>query len=263
MLIRAIAKTLVLPPAVSLVLAAISVVIWRRFPRLARGSLILSILSLWVFSLPITSALLMGQLEQYPPLVRSAWSSSADSALVILGGGRRVSAMEYGGEDTVNTRTLERLRYGAHLQRQTQLPLLVSGGRVFGDEAVSEAQLMARVLRSEFGVPVRWLEVNSRTTAENALYTAELLQAEGIDSIVLVTHAWHMPRAVWAYEKAGLSVTPAPMGQGKGQGSSLQQWIPSAPAMLNSYYALHELLGSWAYGLGIGAAISSATLDSN
>tara|TARA_B100000446_G_scaffold90034_1_gene84715 strand:- start:3041 stop:3835 length:795 start_codon:yes stop_codon:yes gene_type:complete len=263
LLIRAIAKTLVLPPAISLLFAVVAFVVWRRFPRLARGSLLLSIASLWLFSLPVTSSLLMSYLEhQHAPWSENAMPSSANVALVVLGGGRRLSAVEYGGEDSVNARTLQRLRYGAYLQKQTQLPLLVSGGRVFGDESISEAQLMARVLRNEFGVPVRWLEVNSRTTAENASYTAELLRAEGIESIVLVTHAWHMPRAVWVFEQTGLSVTPAPMGQGKGKRFSLRQWVPSAVAMLNSYYALHEMLGDWAYRIGVGGAAPHPTLGS-
>ncbi len=264
MLIRAIAKTLVLPPAVSLLFAVVALIVWRRFPRLARASLLLSIVSLWVFSLPVTSSLLMGYLEhQYVPWSESAMPPSSNVALVVLGGGRRLSAVEYGGEDSVNARTLQRLRYSAYLQKQTQLPLLVSGGRVFGDESISEAQLMARVLRNEFGVPVRWLEVNSRTTAENASYTAELLRAEGIESIVLVTHAWHMPRAVGVFEQTGLNVVPAPMGQGKGKRSSLRQWIPSAMAMLSSYYALHELLGGWAYRMGVGVAAPQLAVSSN
>lgn len=247
MIIRAALKTLVLPPAASLILAIAALLIWRRWPKLARVSLVLSIASLWILSLPVTGLALMHGLEsQYSP-VNTAQLDKDTRAIVILGGGRRVSAAEY-GVDSVNARTLERLRYGAELHRETQLPILVTGGRVYGDEAVSEAQLMARVLRDEFGVPVRWLEVNSRTTAENAVFTAKLLEQQKINSVLLVTHAWHMPRAAWAFERVGLTVTAGPMAYSSGSAPTRwTAWLPSAQALLRSHYALHEILGGWVY----------------
>ncbi|MGH1370554.1 MAG: YdcF family protein [Cellvibrionaceae bacterium] len=251
MILRALLKTLVLPPAASLFLALFAFLVWWRWPRLARASLMFSIISLWVLSLPITGALLMGSLEsRYPPLasdLQSEQIATRAGVIVVLGGGRRVAAGEY-GEDTVSSPTLERLRFAAQIHRATELPILVTGGRVLGHESVSEAQLMARVLRDEFGVPVRWLEVNSRTTAENAVLSAALLERQDINSALLVTHAWHMPRSVWAFEQVGLKVIPAPMGFSIGGSSQWwMAWLPSAHALLRVHYALHEILGAWAY----------------
>lgn len=246
MIVRAFIKTLVLPPAASLLLALLSLFIWRRWPKVARSCLALSLLSLWLLSTPLISYVLRDHLERdYQPLNLEAVPSGI-SAVVILGGGRRPDAQEYGA-DTVNPRTLARLRFGAEIHRRTQLPLLLTGGRVYGDEAVAEAQLMARVLRDEFQVPVQWLEVNSRTTAENAYLSAKLLRQQDIDSILLVTHAWHMPRAVWVFEQAGLKVVPAPMGYRSAFKFQSTSFLPSAEALLSSHYALHEILGGWVY----------------
>jgi uncharacterized SAM-binding protein YcdF (DUF218 family) len=68
---------------------------------------------------------------------------------------------------------------------------------------------MAEVLNNEFNQVVRWKEQNSRNTAENALYTKEILSQENITHIILVTHAFHMHRAVEQFKQQGLQVMPA------------------------------------------------------
>lgn len=82
-------------------------------------------------------------------------------AIVILGGGVRRHAPEFGGE-TLGRLTLERVRYGARVARETRLPLLVTGGALFGGS--TEAALMKRALEEEFNVAVRWTEERSRDT---------------------------------------------------------------------------------------------------
>ena len=166
------------------------------------------------------------------------------AAIVVLAGGRNANAPEYGGE-TVASASLVRLRYGARLQRETGLPLLVSGGRVYAVEPASEAALIKDVLENELKVPVRWLEERSRNTAENASYTAELLRGEGIAAVLLVTDAAHMPRAAEAFEKQGVVVYAAPTGRRAGHRTSttVLDWLPSSGALDRSRMALHELLG--------------------
>jgi uncharacterized SAM-binding protein YcdF (DUF218 family) len=105
---------------------------------------------------------------------------------------------------------LERVRYGARLARLTGLPVLVTGGSVYGGE--TEAKLMREVLELELGVPVQWAESRSRTTHENAKYSADILRAAGIDRIVVVAHGVDMARARAEFEDFGLKVTPAPTG---------------------------------------------------
>jgi len=92
-------------------------------------------------------------------------------------------------------------------------------------------------------VPVRWLEGRSSSTAENARYTAEMLGGDGIGHVALVSQAWHLPRAVAEFERAGLSVTPAPTEFASAPPPGLPSMIPRAYHLHQSTRALHEWLG--------------------
>jgi uncharacterized SAM-binding protein YcdF (DUF218 family) len=156
---------------------------------------------------------------------------------VILGGGSYF-APEYGG-DTVGIATLERLRYGARLARESRLPLLVTGGAPTGGRP--EGELMRDTLEQDFGVKVRWVETASRDTTENASLSAPLLKAAGISRIALVSNGWHLPRAIPLFAKQGLEVTPAPMAFISGESSLPTALLPGGLGA--SREALHEYLG--------------------
>jgi len=235
--------TFLLPPGIVIVLGLIGLLVLPRW-RLAAGVLVGSgMCALYVLSLPATGMALLHRLESgFPalPTPDAALRARAD-AIVVLGGGREVEAPEYGG-DTVGAATLERLRYAARLHRATGLPVLVSGGSPFG-ELVAEAELMQRVLLEDFRVPVRWVERRARTTFENAVYARAMLEAAGIRRVYLVTHAWHMPRAAWAFERAGLQIQAAPVGFGRGEASgTVLDWLPSARGLALTSRALRERL---------------------
>lgn len=136
-------------------------------------------------------------------------------AIVILGGGRRRGAIdlpEYCNTD-VSKETMERLRVGAKLAKQTNLPVLLTGSApdATSTSDLSEAAVMAMVLQEEFGIRPKWLEEQSNTSADNAKLSAEILKREGIDRIYLVTHYWHMPRAQRAFEKQAIKVMLIPL----------------------------------------------------
>ena len=122
--------------------------------------------------MPVIADLLLQFVDTSAPFDARRGAQDAQ-AVVILGGGVRRDAPEYGG-DTLATLTLERVRYGARVARLTGLPVLVSGGSVLGGEP--EAKLMAASLEREFGVPVRWVETRSRTTHENAVLSARIAE---------------------------------------------------------------------------------------
>ncbi len=103
------------------------------------------------------------------------------------------------------------MRLAARLAKESGLPILTSGGLHF-DQPPSEASIMAQSLQDDFAVAVRWQEGLSRTTWENATMSAAILQPQGIKRVVLVTQAWHMPRARWSFEQAGFTVVGAPVG---------------------------------------------------
>src|SRR5262249_14289556 len=117
-------------------------------------------------------------------------------AIVVLGGGMDARPSEYASPDLGNA-SLKRLRYAVWLGRQTNIPRAARGGTGWATTAPvpAEATRMAEVARDEFGVPLRWVEAESRDTHENAIDTLALLQPAGVRAIVLVTHGSHMPRA--------------------------------------------------------------------
>ena len=156
---------------------------------------------------------------------------------------------EFGTRENVSQRSVHRLRYAALLARQCHIGVTVSGGRVFRNQRKAEARLMAEVLQKEFNVTVVWRENQSRNTAENAEYTAALLQQNGVEHALLVTSAYHMPRAIYAFSHYGIGITPAPtafIGRSKGP---VLKWLPSAAALAQSQLALHEYLGLLVYKL--------------
>lgn len=167
---------------------------------------------------------------------------------MVLGGGRN-GGREYAAP-TSGRWTLARLRHGARLYRATGLPILVTAGDP-GAIGVSGAQLMRQTLERDFRVPVRWVEADSRTTLENARFSARLLHQAGIRRVLLVTQAWHMPRSVRVFERAGLEVIAAPTDYSEAGPleRGLYALLPAAGALEDTRRALHEWVGMLWYRL--------------
>ena len=170
-------------------------------------------------------------------------------AIVVLGGGMQRSSPEYGSPQ-LSANSLQRVRYGAWLGRQSGLPLAFSGGVGHGaDPGPSEAEIAARIAEREFGRPLKWTETQSRDTNENAMRTLPMLKEQGIERVVLVTHGNHMRRAAAAFERASerlsvpMQITPAPMGGEGAHRLDLGDWLPSRSGYEAVCIALHEWLG--------------------
>ncbi len=188
-------------------------------------------------------------MQTFPALTPAEIRDAPAQAIVVLSAERYRNAPEY-GVDTVGNHTLVRIRYAAFLHRETGLPVLVSGGHVFDREGDSLARVMADSLLQDFGIDSVWLEDQSRNTAENASLSHALLQEKGVETVFLVTHAIHMPRAVAAFERSGLEVIPAPTRFHRfHEGSQALLLLPNAGAVVDSYMALHELVGRLWYAL--------------
>lgn len=228
-----------LPPLSFLLLALFGFLLWRSRPRLARGLVMLSGVLLWLASTPYLAEGMLRWLEG--PLVALDSRKVSAEAIVVLGAGQYFGAPEY-GENTVSRMGLERLRYGARLQRETGLPLLVTGGSPSG-HYLSEGARMKTVLEQDFNVPVRWVEGESRNTMENASLSHAMLKPFGVRRIYLVTHAWHMPRSVEAFRRAGFDVVPAPTGFSTRYQTDLLTFVPDGRAMYDSSIFVHEMIG--------------------
>ena len=232
-----------LPPLNFLLLAALGWMLLKRSPRLGKSLVTSSFALLYLLSSPLVADYLLGLLEKNIKPVQVEDMRRAE-AIVILGGGVYRDAPEY-GRDSAGALTLARLQYGAHLQRKTGLPILVTGGNP--DGGLAEAQIMRQTLVDQFNVPVKWIEARAFNTAQNARYSAEILLPEGTKKVLVVSHAWHLPRARYAFEKVGMEFLPAPTRFTKQHepdtAYSPFDFIPNARALEKSYFALHEVIG--------------------
>jgi uncharacterized SAM-binding protein YcdF (DUF218 family) len=242
-LLKKLAAVILLPPLGPLLLIAAGLLLWRRRPTAGKLLAWSGLAAALALSLPTSVSWLVEPLER-TPVLDPARAAEAQ-AIVILAGGKRRHAPEYGGE-SVNRLTLERLRYGAKLARRTGLPVLVAGGLPI--EGDSEAHLMRIALEEDFGVPVRWTESASRDTRENAVNSARILRDAGVRKVLLVSHAIHLPRAQAEFEAAGMEVIPAPTAFLHGPYSSemVLAKFPSANSAYAGWLATHEWLGNLA-----------------
>ena len=228
---------LLLPPLSLLLLAAVGVVAVRHRPMLGRWLIGLSLGAFWLLATPLVANRLAALVEVPCAPVKAGEAE----AIVILGGGMRRMSPEYGGGATLKPAPLERVRYAAWVYRETGAPILVSGGSPEGWE--DEACLMRVTLEKEFGVPVTWVEDQSRTTRENAEFSARLLKNAGIQRIYLVSHAWHLHRAIFEFEQQGLTVIPAGTVCESVQPFDWPDIVPDQQALVLSRNTFHELLG--------------------
>ncbi len=234
---------LLVPPLNCLVAACAGAALHRR--RGGRLLMAAGLTGLLLLSLPFVSGTLTALLERGLPA--SPDPAQPPAAIVILSGDQTEIATPDGAAWSVGRLTLERERTGAALARRTQLPVLLSGGRIRAG-APTLAALMAASLRDDFGVAPRWLEDKSIDTWQNAADTAVILRAAGISRVYLVTHAWHMRRALIAFRAAGLDAVPSPAMPDIAPRVVWRNFLPHVSAWQESYWALHEWIGCAWYG---------------
>ena len=241
---------LLLPPIPFLLLVLVGARLMFSRRLLAWMLVLAGVVGLW---LSTTGAGALGlRLWLLPPVRALTHSEIVDlkrapkTAIVVLGGGRRLLAPEY-GVATLKPDTTERLRYGLWLARETGLPVAFSGGVGHGAAfGPSEAEIAARMAERDFNRPLRWTEPASRDTRENAIKTLAILQPQGIRQIVLVTSGVSMPRALRNFERAAsapLRLVPAPMALPVDNRVSAADFLPSSGGFTDVREVLHEWLG--------------------
>lgn len=232
-----------LPPLNLILLGVMGILLLKRRPRAGKILVMSALMLLYLLSTPFVAETALQKLETRP----APHPFDNVQAIVVLGAGTYFNAPEYDG-NTVNRLGLERIRYAARLHRHTDKPILATGGAPLGSDS-SEASQMKAVLEKEFQVPVKWIEEASGTTHENAYKSFAILQRDGITHIALVTHAWHMPRAIREFERAGFKVTPAATAFTTRYKTDLFAFIPTAGALQKSNWFFHEVIGILWYRL--------------
>jgi len=242
----ALIKAIILPPTINFIAIALGL-LFKKHKVLSHVLLYFGALSLVLFCFAPFSNLLLKSLEKYPAL-ESPVVINNEQAIVVLAAGSYPNAKEY-AKDIDGAATLQRNQYAAFIYKQVKLPVLVTGG-LFEPNQFPESAVMADTLKNSFNVEVTWQEDKAKNTAENAIFSAAILKENGIDSIYLVTHTWHMPRAVMMFEQEGINVTPAPtMFTSTEINPGWSYYIPSASALYGTRTALHEYIGTLWYKL--------------
>lgn len=241
-------ELLLLPPGLILWVGLLIWLVTRARARLLAIFFLGVIVVTWGLSTAVVSQWLIdGLQDRFPPLL--AKPNGAD-AVVVLGGGRYWGHNEYGLSSLPSSASLERMAYGAYLARKWELPLVYSDGFTgeFGKQA---AQATRHYFKEVLGVATVYLEENSRTTFENAKYTDRLLEARGLQRPIVVTHYWHMQRALESFHYFGIQASAGPTARISLDVSDrgLWRWLPKATRLNVSYQALHEYGGLLWYHL--------------
>lgn len=225
--------------------------LWRKRVESRRRLLLVTVpaVVLAILCTPAVGFFALGSLEwQYPPRLERP---PGDYAIVVLSGWA-FRPNELRPEPLLGLDSQWRSLHAAWLYRQgPPCPIVVSGGKVETDDAGQTLAAMMRdfLVQHDVNADDIILEDRSRSTYENALYTAELLKQRGIHQIVLVTTAWHMPRAVRCFEAQGLDVIPSGCDYQTAKFNwSLLSFVPRAETTFTISAAFHEWLGLILYG---------------
>lgn len=237
--IKNLLVALLVPPLGLLTLTVAGLVLMHWWRRLGLLIVWTGVAALFALATPLVSGTMLVALQRDLPLVPP--KDNPPQAIVVLGA-EVTRTLDTDRGVQIGRLTLERLRAAAELHRRTGLPILVTGGSTqFDTPPVGE--MMALSLQQDFQVPVRWVEDRSRDTWENASFSRVILAKEGIGSVYVVTHAWHMRRALIAFRPTGLAVTAAPTSLDRPIGPVWSDLEPRASALEYGYYALHEWIG--------------------
>jgi len=233
----------ILPPGLNLIIAIAGHIISHFSKRIGNSLIWLAFISFWLFSTPITAQFLIDSLQdQYPRLNVNEIKNDKTSAIIVLGGGSWFDKSAKNGY-FLSPATKNRLTYAAYLYRHTHIPILISGGKP-----------EIKAMKDYFNVPTAWTENKSLNTLDESHYTLPILEKNNIQTVYIVTNAWHMPRSMYSfqyvYKNTKINIIAAPMGYITLQPySGITNYLPSFDGLSVSQTAMHEYVGILAYHL--------------
>lgn len=239
-LLKAVAS-FILPPGIFIIVLIICAVLLRRVRRLLAALLGCCALLLYLLSCSLVSETLTRSLEsQYTPPAQVQ-----GDAIIVLGGGATLDTPDVNGDGHLAAHAANRLVTGIQLQRNLQVPLIVAGGQVYAFSG-PEAVIMRRVAIG-LGVPAKQViaESTSLNTRQNAENVKRILDEGGFHRPILVTSAFHMPRATWFFRQQGIDAIPYPADYlvNRTADFSVHKLYPSEGALWGSSLVLREYLG--------------------
>jgi len=243
LLLSKVLTQLILPPGGLIVLMVAGLLFYRR--RWGKVVVWLALVCLWLLSTEPVRDALTRPLEFSNSALNMTKLHEKGAGIVLLGGGVYAHAPEYGGQDALPAAAMMRAIYTARIARSSGLPVYASGGRMLTHGVEAEGRVMRRWLMF-FGVSAQQIHIEtaSKNTWQNAVNLVQSLKSKDVHRVILVTSAWHMPRARWCFEKQGLYVIAAPTDYLTSQEDyDLRSYVPDWGVLAGSAQALHEYLG--------------------
>ena len=249
--VKWILENTLMPPTGLFLLVAFGLLLrWRADRALVRGvgtGLAALGAGLTVaLTVPFVAYWLLDGLQTSPVIDPQATALEAD-VIVVLAADVDCDPPEY-GPDQPGALSQIRCRYGAALARRTGLPLMITGG-VLRPDRRPVSHVLRDYVEDELGVEVAWTDDEARTTRGNARGVARLMAEHDLRRAAVVTNAWHMPRALLAFEQEGVDVLPAPTGPHSAPSKLLEGIVPRGKTLRDSCWALHEYAGLLWYRL--------------
>lgn len=240
---------LAMPVGTAIVGALAAGIAWLLRRRRLAGALIVAAFAwIWFWATPLCANLALPALREDYPLRRIDELPPADAIVVLAGDVRAGSAANPYPQ---LGRTGDGILHAVRLLQAQLAPVVIVSGGVLGR---GQLRPMAHAMRDALlalGVPedVVLVEGRSRTTRENALFTAELAAERGIEQVLLVTFDLHMERSMAAFRNVGLAPVPVIyQHHGEAQFHTLDP-LPSAGQLSRSSFVMREWLGLLVYRL--------------
>lgn len=242
-IIKKLITPFLLPPGIFIVLClAFGIRALIKKNRMASYFAFALAAGLWISSIPPVANLFVDRVES-----DYTFASYEDADVIImLGGGIYSHSPDFTGKGSPSPASMERMVTAARLQRKLDIPIIISGGKIY-ESSESSISIIANRFLIDLGVPPEAIikENRSRDTYENALYCKTICEEKGFIKPILVTSGNHMKRSIISFDKVGLEVIPFPCGAilYKNLNYSWTSYLPSASALETTSSALHEKIG--------------------
>ncbi len=232
---------IIFPPAMFIIILLIALFYNGRSRRKTAFLIIADIILLYMLSIEPVKNLILAPLENYKAPVDLNQKYNADY-IVVLGGGTVDLSPEENGLGSLSDESTKRALYGIYLSGVYKIPVIFSGGRVFPDQAESEADIALRIMKRYTSDNTKLLkEDRSRTTSENAEYIKNTFNPR---RVILVTSAYHMKRSLYSFSKSGVDCIAAPADYKIDRsGYNATSFLPKTSEMDDIYKGLKEYVG--------------------
>ena len=196
-------------------------------------------------TLAVTKSILIN-LESFAP--KKTISSSDYDAIAVLTGGINRGFFE-DSSSKVGEQFLKRIISGLGLYESSKKPLIILGGKTLKNEP-AESETAERIL-IELGVPKEKiiLDIKSKTTYENMIELAKIINKYKFKRVVLVTSAIHMKRSIEVAQKMGIPITAYPSAYLTDDHIHFEDLLPTQKNIKINAILLYELLGNIKYSL--------------